>query len=94
MTPERSRNNLRTRQVPGCWRPLQAVAASAKAQGEQAAAVAVVQQAKPVKSEESAAFVEKIRLSEAEEGEFERKREELRSLIHKMWEDSKGGEGS
>ena len=41
-----------------------------------------------------AAFVEKVRLSEEEEGEFERKREELRSLIRKMWEEGKGGHGS
>ncbi|MEM2137702.1 MAG: hypothetical protein QW568_01300 [Candidatus Anstonellaceae archaeon] len=45
--------------------------------------------------DESVAFVEKVRLSQAEETEFERKREELRSLIHKMWEDSKaGGDGN
>lgn len=56
--------------------------------------------AKPVKAlpkrteeeqQKSVAFVEKIRLSQDEEGEFERKREELRSLIHRMWEESKGG---
>lgn len=41
--------------------------------------------------QKSVAFVEKIKLSQDEEGEFERKREELRSLIHKMWEESKGG---
>ncbi len=40
--------------------------------------------------EEKAAFVERIRLSEEEEGEFERKREELRSLIRRMWEENKG----
>jgi hypothetical protein len=34
--------------------------------------------------------VDKIRLSQEEESEFERKREELRSLIRKMWEESKG----
>ncbi len=37
------------------------------------------------------ALVERVRLSQAEEDEFERKREELRSLISKMWEESKGG---
>jgi len=40
--------------------------------------------------EEKAAFVEKIKLSQEEEGEFERKREELRSLIRRMWEENKG----
>jgi len=38
-----------------------------------------------------AAFVEKVKLSEEEENEFERKRQELRSLIRKMWEEGKGG---
>lgn len=37
------------------------------------------------------AFVEKVRLSREEEDEFERKREELRALIRRMWEESKGG---
>ncbi len=41
--------------------------------------------------EKSVAFVEKIKLSQDEENDFERKREELRSLIHRMWEESKGG---
>jgi chromosome segregation ATPase len=36
------------------------------------------------------AFVEKVKLSQEEEDEFERKRDELRSLIRKMWEESKG----
>jgi chromosome segregation ATPase len=48
--------------------------------------------AKPQAREEqqkSVAFVEKVRLSQDEEEEFDRKREELRSLIHKMWEESK-----
>jgi len=42
----------------------------------------------------TAAFVERVKLSEEEEGEFARKREELRSLIRRMWEESKGGNGS
>ncbi|MCX8194870.1 MAG: hypothetical protein N3G22_02070 [Candidatus Micrarchaeota archaeon] len=48
---------------------------------------------KPLTKEEkdrSVAFIERIKLSQAEEDEFERKREELRALIHKMWEESKG----
>jgi len=40
--------------------------------------------------EQAAAFVEKVKLSQQEESEFERKREELRALIHKMWEESRG----
>ena len=40
--------------------------------------------------EVSVAFVEKVKLTEEEEGEFEHKREELRSLIRKMWEESRG----
>ncbi|MFA6489975.1 MAG: hypothetical protein WCT52_04825 [Candidatus Micrarchaeia archaeon] len=36
-------------------------------------------------------FVEKVKLSQEEENDFERKRDELRSLIRKMWEESKGG---
>jgi len=39
----------------------------------------------------SVAFVEKVKLSKDEEDEFERKRDELRSLIRKMWEENKGG---
>jgi len=50
-----------------------------------------VQMASP---EPGPAFVEKVKLSKEEEGEFERKRDELRSLIRKMWEESKGGSGS
>ena len=38
-----------------------------------------------------AALVEKVRLSEEEADEFERKRYELRTLIQKMWEENKGG---
>ncbi len=38
----------------------------------------------------ASSFVDKIKLSQEEESEFERKREELRSLIRKMWEESKG----
>jgi len=37
----------------------------------------------------NAEFVERIKLSQEEEGEFERKREELRSLIRRMWEENK-----
>jgi len=40
------------------------------------------------------ALVERVKLSASEEADFERKRDELRSLIRKMWEDSKGGRGS
>ncbi|MCX8197880.1 MAG: hypothetical protein N3F07_01655 [Candidatus Micrarchaeota archaeon] len=36
-------------------------------------------------------FIERIKLTKEEEEEFERKRDELRSLIRKMWEESKGG---
>jgi chromosome segregation ATPase len=36
-------------------------------------------------------FVEKINLTAEEAEDFERKREELRNLIRKMWEESKGG---
>ena len=39
------------------------------------------------------ALVEKVKLSEDEAKEFERKRFELRSLIQKMWEENKGGKG-
>ncbi len=64
----------------------QAVAVSSKTGAQQ------VQQKKPEDGgQESLAFVEKVRLSQGEEAEFERKREELRSLIHKMWEESKSG---
>lgn len=34
-------------------------------------------------------FVDKIKLTREEEGDFERKRDELRSLIRKMWEENK-----
>jgi len=40
------------------------------------------------------ALVEKVKLSQKDEAEFERKRDELRSLIRKMWEEGKGGRGS
>ena len=50
-----------------------------------------VQMAAPQSGE---AFVEKVKLSKDEEDEFERKRDELRSLIRKMWEESKGGGSS
>lgn len=36
------------------------------------------------------AIVERVKLSQEEEGEFERKRDELRSLIRRMWEDTQG----
>jgi len=39
-------------------------------------------------------LVEKVKLSQKDEAEFERKRDELRSLIRKMWEEGKGGRGS
>jgi hypothetical protein len=39
-------------------------------------------------------LVEKVRLSQGEEAEFEKKRDELRSLIRKMWEEGKGNKGS
>jgi len=47
-------------------------------------------------AEEAAApaLVEKVKLSQKDEAEFERKRDELRSLIRKMWEEGKGGRGS
>lgn len=41
------------------------------------------------KAEENAEFVERIKLTKEEEGEFERKRDELRSLIRRMWEENK-----
>jgi len=46
-------------------------------------------------SPESAApaLVERVKLSQGDEAEFERKRDELRSLIRKMWEEGKGGKG-
>jgi hypothetical protein len=40
------------------------------------------------------ALVERVKLSQKDEAEFERKRDELRSLIRKMWEEGKGGRGS
>jgi len=40
------------------------------------------------------ALVERVKLSQRDEAEFEKKRDELRSLIRKMWEDGKGGRGS
>ncbi|MCX8174944.1 MAG: hypothetical protein N3E51_01950 [Candidatus Micrarchaeota archaeon] len=39
---------------------------------------------------EAGTFVERIKLSAEEEEEFERKRDELRALIRRMWEESKG----
>ncbi|MFA6328112.1 MAG: hypothetical protein WCY41_01565 [Candidatus Micrarchaeia archaeon] len=42
----------------------------------------------------SPALVERVKLSQKDEAEFERKRDELRSLIRKMWEEGKGGRGS
>jgi hypothetical protein len=38
--------------------------------------------------------VERVKLSQKDKAEFERKRDELRSLIRKMWEEGKGGRGS
>ena len=40
------------------------------------------------------ALVERVKLSQKDEVEFEKKRDELRSLIRKMWEEGKGGRGS
>jgi len=40
------------------------------------------------------ALVERVKLSQKDEAEFEKKRDELRSLIRKMWEEGKGGRGS
>jgi chromosome segregation ATPase len=40
------------------------------------------------------ALVERVKLSQADEAAFDRKREELRSLIRKMWEEGKGNKGS
>ncbi|MFA6214642.1 MAG: hypothetical protein WC717_05195, partial [Candidatus Micrarchaeia archaeon] len=40
------------------------------------------------------ALVERVKLSQKDEADFERKRDELRSLIRKMWEEGKGGRGS
>ena len=40
---------------------------------------------------EPTALVEKVKLSEDEAEEFERKRFELRTLIQKMWEENKEG---
>lgn len=45
-------------------------------------------------SEAPPALVERVRLSQKDEAEFERKRDELRALIRKMWEEGKGGRGS
>lgn len=42
-----------------------------------------------VYDKDSKVVLEKIRLSEEEAREFERKREELRSLVRRMWEESK-----
>jgi chromosome segregation ATPase len=46
------------------------------------------------KGEGAPSFVEKVKLSQEEENEFERKREELRALIRRMWEEGKGGSHS
>ncbi|VVB99175.1 Chromosome partition protein Smc [uncultured archaeon] len=53
-------------------------------------AQAAPRMASPQPTPDSEAFVEKIKLSAEEETEFARKRDELRSLIRKMWEESKG----
>ena len=42
----------------------------------------------------SSSISEKVDLSEREEDDFEKKREELRALIRKMWDESKSGKGS
>ncbi|MCX6772290.1 MAG: hypothetical protein NTV88_00785, partial [Candidatus Micrarchaeota archaeon] len=42
----------------------------------------------------SSSLSEKVELSEKEEDDFEKKREELRGLIRKMWDESKSGKGS
>ena len=60
---------------------------SEPARAMKAAAAPIALQAR----EKAVSFVEKVKLSQEEEGEFERKRDELRSLIHRMWEESKGG---
>ena len=58
----------------------------------QAAAMAVGAVAQPAGGESG--LVERIRISQDDEAEFEKKRSELRSLIRKMWEESKSGRGS
>ncbi len=45
--------------------------------------------AKVPEPKEKGALVERVKLSKEEEGEFEKKRTELRALIRKMWEQSK-----
>ena len=59
---------------------------------QEAAPGAQPEAAKP--AEMPAALVEKVKLSEEEADEFERKRYELRSLIQKMWEENKGEKGN
>ena len=65
-------------------------APSGGAAGEEAAPPA----AAPAEDDASPALVERVKLSQKDEAEFERKRDELRSLIRKMWEEGKGGRGS
>ena len=71
---------------------LETVPVQSPSSGAKAGAASAMVQEQP--SEAPAAFVEKVKLSQEEEGEFERKREELRSLIRKMWEEGKGGSHS
>ena len=42
----------------------------------------------------SSSLSEKVELTDKEEDDFEKKREELRGLIRKMWDESKSGKGS
>ncbi|MCX8196762.1 MAG: hypothetical protein N3G80_00375 [Candidatus Micrarchaeota archaeon] len=58
---------------------------------QKAAAVAETIQPPAFGGAETETFIEKIKLSEKEQEEFERKREELRLLIRKMWAESKEG---
>lgn len=44
-----------------------------------------------LETNEHTALVEKIKISQDDEAAFERKREELRALIRKMWEENRGG---
>ena len=58
------------------------------------AAAAGVRAASVSGDDAAPALVERVKLSQKDEAEFERKRDELRSLIRKMWEEGKGGRGS
>jgi chromosome segregation ATPase len=61
---------------------------------EQPGAAAPPAGAPPSGGASSPALVERVKLSQGEEAEFERKRDELRSLIRKMWEESKDSRSS